>query len=366
MLACYWLMLTQGSAIAGKPVAYIVPKYKDNLDIWSIATRTLHLVIRKSNRTEMRIELTTGGKIDFLTLEDVNAGRGHKYARVIIDEAAHAPNMQQAWEQAISPALTDLRGDAWFISTPKGMNFFHTLFTRGNDDAYPDWASFHMPSTVNPHLDYDEIEGKRKELPELVFRQEFLAEFVTFGAGMLKPDYIELGIAPPRLPVVLGVDLAISEKQTADWTAIVAMARDPATGIVYVIEAERYRCGFNEVLGHIKDAAVRHNPSIIAIEQVQFQAAVVQELTRTTKLPIRGVKPDRDKITRFAPLLTRYEQHLVRHDPAKVPIWFRDELLAFPEGQHDDGVDAAAYAFMALPSTIHGTLKTVTSTKSGW
>ena len=119
------------------------------------------------------------------------------------------------------------------------------------------------------------------------------------------------------------------------------MSRDPVSGTVYVREAERHRCGFNEVLNRIKAAAARWSPALIAIEQTQYQAAVVQELTRTTTLPVR---------TRFAPLLTRYEQRLVRHDPAKVPAWFRDELLAFPEGDHDDAVDAAAYAFATLAS----------------
>ena len=75
---------------------------------------------------------------------------------------------------------------------------------------------------------------------------------------------------------------------------------------------------------------------------------MVQELLRTTALPVVGVRPDRDKLTRFAPLLTRYEQYRVRHDPARVPAWFRDELLAFPEGRNDDGVDAASLAWSLL------------------
>lgn len=29
--------------------------------------------------------------------------------------------------------------------------------------------------------------------------------------------------------------------------------------------------------------------------------------------------------------------------------WFEEELLTFPIGGHDDGVDAAAYAFSAIP-----------------
>lgn len=344
LLAIEWLAIMPGGAVDGEPVAFFSPTYKLLLDVWSDMERTLKPVTAKANKTEMRIELVTGGKIDFWTLEDPDAGRGRKYSRIVIDEAAHARHLKDAWERAIAPTLTDYQGDAWFISTPKGLNYFHKLYQRGNDPKATDWQSWHMPTTVNPHISNDEVDRYRAELPELVFRQEYLAEFVTFGAGLVRPDMIIEIPAPPGLPVVLGVDLAISEKQNADFTAIVAMSRDPQTGIVYIREAERHRCGFNEVLSRIKAAAARHNPVVIAIEQTQYQAAVVQELNRTTTLPIRGIRPDKDK-------LTRYEQRMVRHDPAGVPAWFREELLSFPDGSHDDGVDAAAYAFAQLQKT---------------
>lgn len=365
-LAGYWLALGKGSALDGKTVAYFTPTYKLLLDMWTSTERTLRPFIHRANRIDMRISLTTNGTIDFWTLENKDAGRGRKYSRVVIDEAAHARWLKEVWEMAISPTLVDLHGDAWFISTPRGINFFHELFQRGNDDTRPDWASFHMPSTTNPYIDAAEIESKRSELPELVFYQEYLAAFVNFGAGLVKPEHIILGDAPLRLQVVLGVDLAISEKETADWTAIVTMARDHVTGIVYIIEVERHRCGFNQILEHIKAAATRHKPIMIAVEQTQFQAAVVQELARTTRLPVRGVRPDRDKLMRFAPLLTRYERGMVRHDTSRVPAWFRDEILAFPNGQNDDAVDAAAYAFHALPDGITGTLKPIKTAMSGW
>lgn len=356
LLSCLWLALLPGGALAsktsskGRPVAFFAPTYKLLIEVWDSMIHTLTPVIRKANKTDMRIELITGGTVDFWTLEDADAGRGRKYARIVIDEAAHARYLKDAWERAIAPTLTDLRGDAWFISTPKGMNYFHELYQRGGDPNHPEWASFHMPTTVNPHIPSDEVERARIELPELVFRQEYLAQFVTFGAGLVKPEHLIDSPAPAGLPVVLGVDLAISEREGADWTAIAAMSRDPATGLVYVREVERHRAGFAAVLERIKAAAARHRPKVIAIEQTQYQAAVVQELSRTTSLPVRGVRPDRDKVTRFAPLLTRYEQHQVRHDPSGCPAWFREELLAFPDGQHDDAVDALAYAWQALGS----------------
>lgn len=347
LLATEWLALMAGGALDGNPVAFFSPGYKLLLEVWSDMERTLKPVTAKANKTEMRIELITGGKIDFWTLEDQDAGRGRKYSRIVIDEAAHARYLKDAWERAIAPTLTDLQGDAWFISTPRGINYFHELYQRG-ERGDPDWASFHMPTSTNPHMKQEEIDRFKGELPELVFRQEYLAEFVTFGAGLVKPDMIHSGTCPHGLPVVLGVDLAISQKEGADFSAIAALSRHPHTGVIYVREVSRYRASFSELIGHIKAAAERWKPTVIAIEQVQYQAAVVQELTRTTRLPVRGVKPEKDKLTRFMPLLTRYEQNMVLHDESGVPPWFRDELLSFPEGGHDDGVDAVTYAFQSL------------------
>ena len=362
LLATEWLALEPGGAIEGKPVAFFSPSYKLLLEVWDNFERTLKPAIKKANKTEMRIELITGGTIDFWTLEDRDAGRGRKYARVVIDEAAHARYLKDAWEQAIAPTLTDYQGDAWFISTPRGLNFFHELFQRGDDPSRPDWASFHMPTSINPYISPIEIERARLDLPALVFAQEYLAEFVTFGAGLVRPDMLRSGVCPD-LPVVLGVDLAISTQQGADWTAIAAMSRAP-DGTVYLREITRLRGEFRAVLDAIRQAAARWSPTLIAIEQVQYQAAVIQELSRTTTLPVRGVRPDRDKVTRFAPLLTRYEQHQVIHDAALVPGWFAEELTAFPAGAHDDGVDAASLAFAALTPTAR-ILPTVAATGAG-
>lgn len=351
LLAVEWLALMPGGALDGKPVGFFAPSYKLLLEVWSDMERTLKPVIAKANKTEMRIELITGGKLDFWTLEDKDAGRGRKYARIVIDEAAHARYLQDAWERAISPTLTDYQGEAWFISTPNGINFFHDLYQRGNSPDFADWASFHMPSTFNPHLPPGEIATKRAELPDMVFRQEYLAEFVTFGAGLVKLDMLVDGAAPEHLPTILGIDLAISEREGADFTCIAVLSRDEA-GIVYIREIERFRAGMFEVMQRIRASAARWKPRLIAIEQVQYQAAVVQELQRTTNLPVRGIRPDRDKVSRFMPILTRYEQFRVRHDPSGVPPWFRDEVLAFPAGEHDDGVDAVSLAFSALPEVV--------------
>ena len=345
-------------ALQGYQVGWFAPTYRILEPAWREAKKRLRPLIAEKNESLKTMQLVTGGSVEFWSLDDADSGRSRKYKRVIVDEAAMVRNLKDAWEQAIRPTLTDLVGDAWFLSTPKGINFFHELFLRGSAQARL-YSSWQLPTSCNPYIKPGEIEEARDDLPELVFAQEYGAQFVTMGAGLVKPDHILPGVPPtwldgkrqPPLPVVLGVDLAISEREGADWTVILAMSRDPDSGLVYVREVERHRIGFAETLAKIKAAAQRWSPTTIAIEQVQYQAAVVQELARTTTLPVRGIRPDRDKVTRFAPLLTRYEQRLVRHDPVRVPPWFVEELLAFPEGQFDDGVDAASLAFSALRYT---------------
>lgn len=344
-----------GGALAGKdgygrrglPCAWYAPNDAYFSRVFQEITQQYAKVIRKAtSQPRPVIEFRNGGRIDFWTLENpLKCGRGNHYARVVVDEAAHARHLETAWEQTIIWTLADLDGDAWFISTPLGLNYFSDLYCKAEND--PAWVSHTAPSMANPYLPEGWMEEQRATMPELVFAQEVMAQFVTFGAGLVKPEMLKDGHPPADLPVVLGVDLAISEREGADWTAIVAMSRDPRTGLVYIREAERHRCGFHAVLERIQDAATRHNPHLIAVEQVQYQAAVVQELTRTTRLPVRGIRPDKDKLTRFMPLLTRFEQGQVRLDTARVPAWFREELVSFPEGQHDDGADAAALAFSA-------------------
>ncbi len=139
----------------------------------------------------------------------------------------------------------------------------------------------------------------------------------------------------------------ISTKEGADYTAIVVMEKDK-DNLLYVTDCTRVQASFNDVLKTIQKMADKHTPSCIAIENVQYQVAVVQELLRRDpKLNVIGVRPKGDKVSRFALLEARYEQGLIFHRPS-LPPYFEDELLAFPMGKNDDLVDAMVYAYEAL------------------
>lgn len=170
------------TALAGYPVGWFSPTYKYAYEVWDDLQRPLKSagIDYGSNKTDRVINLPSGGSIEVWSLDKEDAGRSRKYKRVIIDEAAKVAGLKGDWEESIRATLADYQGDAWFLSTPKGINYFHDLFQRGNDAlAYPDWRSWQMPSSVNPYLPPGEIEQLRSELTEAAFRQEILAEFLS-------------------------------------------------------------------------------------------------------------------------------------------------------------------------------------------
>lgn len=194
----------------------------------------------------------------------------------------------------------------------------------------------------------DDLNRIRSTIGEREFIALYQQRPSPLEGALFRRDWIARGKAPRSgTRVAMGVDLALSTKTSADYTAIVIMARDEF-GKLYVLDAVRERVDFPGALRLIRLMADKWNPKAIAIEQVAYQAVVVQELLRQTTLPIKGVTPDKDKVTRAQPLALRYEQGLVYHED--LPSWFEDELLSFPQGLHDDAVDAAVYAYQSVMS----------------
>jgi hypothetical protein len=100
---------------------------------------------------------------------------------VIVDEAARLK--PAIWNSYLAQRLIDKDGWALLISTPRGKGWFYDMW-RAGQSADPDYKSWNAPSWQNPHLRRELIEAERERLPEVVFRQEFGAEFLE-GAGQV-------------------------------------------------------------------------------------------------------------------------------------------------------------------------------------
>jgi hypothetical protein len=178
------------TALDGYPVAWFSPTYKMLADAWRELKNIAAPLNPKINEAQHRLELADlgasqwgeTGLIDMWSLDSPDRARGRKYKRAIIDEAAMVGGLGDAWQHVIRPMLSDLRGDAWFLSTPRGHNFFWELYCKGQDRLQQEWGAWRMPTSANPFIPKSEIEDARLMLPEMVFGQEYLAEFIEVGA----------------------------------------------------------------------------------------------------------------------------------------------------------------------------------------
>jgi hypothetical protein len=199
--------------------------------------------IQICGRAPTRVEFTgPSGKVRvwFLSADNPDNIRGFGFQGVVIDEAAAIP--ADVWHYVLRPTIAQTLGWAVFVSTPKGHNWFYDLFTRGMDPGETDYASLTFPSKASPYFPAKEWDEARRTLPEDVFRQEYMAEFLEDSAGVFrnidgcliredittkhangaKEEYIR--------NVVIGCDVA---KHT-DWTVLIAM--DAETGRCFAME----------------------------------------------------------------------------------------------------------------------------------
>src|SRR5512139_745122 len=209
-----------------QPVAWFAPTYKMLLENWRALRHLLSPVIARASDAEHRLDLITGAPLEMWSLDNEDAGRGRKYAYIAINEAAMVKNLSNVWSMVLRPTLADLRGEADFGSTPKGLNGFFEIWNMAADDQ--DWRRFHFRTDDNPFIPVTEIASMRLSLPERVVRQEIDAEFVEDGAYFQNVDQAATIKAPDRPDdhkghyLVMGADWAIFE----DYTVLVIGCRD--------------------------------------------------------------------------------------------------------------------------------------------
>jgi len=178
--------------------------------------------VRKTDKTEKRIELANGSVWNFRSAEDPTKMRGSGLHSVVGHEVAYWP--KESWT-SLRPALSDYLGWAVLNSTPRGAkNWFTEEWNYANgwqDDGT--WASsrraFHWPTAINPTILPVEVEDARRTLPDATFRQEYLGEFVSDSGSLFHfPASAWAGrfeLPQPNGRYVAGYDLAKKRDYTA-------------------------------------------------------------------------------------------------------------------------------------------------------
>lgn len=156
-------------------IAYISTTYQQARDIAWEKLKNDCAQAGEINESRLEISLKNRSKIFLRGWESVETLRGQQFDLIVLDEVAMMRNFQASWQEVLRPTLTDTKGEALFISTPKGFNHFYELFNQQDKDK--DYKSFHFTTYDNPHIPRDEINKAEQELTEDRFAQEYKADF---------------------------------------------------------------------------------------------------------------------------------------------------------------------------------------------
>ena len=121
-------------------------------DVWRELLNTLYPITVGKSEQQHRIEAIGGGLLDCWSLDAADSARGRKYGLIIVDEAAMVANLTNIWNMILRPMLVDMKGSAWFLSTPKGRNGFYNLHVLGRDPDQEEWKSWSFPTSANPFI----------------------------------------------------------------------------------------------------------------------------------------------------------------------------------------------------------------------
>lgn len=345
-------------ALEGYPTAWFAPTYKMLAEAWRDFRRVLRPVTASVNKQERRIYLISGGYIEFWSLDRPGTIRGRKYKAVVIDEAAMIATLEQAWQEVIRPTLTDYKGDAWFLSTPAGMNYFFTLWSFGQDPEKALWASWQMPTSTNPFIDQEEIDAAQADMTESAFQQEYLAQFLQNAGAVFRriKECLKatLGMTPEADThrghrKVIGGDWA----QKNDFTVFSVVCAD----CKQELELER----FNQISWNLQRQRLRTLIEKWGVEEALLESNSIGapnlEALQDEGLPVRGFETTGvTKSPLIQSLVLAFER--TEHQWLDIPV-ATSELSAFESkvskqtghvsygaapGHHDDTVIARALA----------------------
>jgi hypothetical protein len=346
---------------------WVAPSYGIALIGWrmmrQLAAQVPGVTIRESERM---ITLPTGGTVQIKSADNPDSLRGEGLDFVVLDECAFLK--EEAWTEVLRPALADRQGGALFISTPKGRNWFWHIWQRANYDAA--WKSFHFTSYDNPFVAATELDSTRDQLPERVYRQEILAEFLEDGGGVFR-GVRRAATAEPQQNNHIGHTYVIGADWARDGDFSCFIVLDVTTSQVVAMDRFNH-IDYHIQVGRLCALADRFKPAAIIAEANSIGAPVIEQLRRQSFVGPNGRKQDypvipfqttnATKQVAVDALALAFEREQIRILPDEILI---GELEAFtmerlpsgmirysaPDAGHDDTVVALMLAWQGVNKT---------------
>lgn len=298
------------------------------------------------------------GEINFGSAQKPENLEGFNYQRYVLNEGGIILKKSSLWDNTLFPMIKGEGVQGKIIGTPKGRNKFHELAVLGRS-GNPDYATYHYTVYDSPYWTKEQIETARSLSPELVFKQEYMAEFIE-GEGMVFRKIRDVVKDTYKEPVegrryVIGIDLA----KHVDFTVIIVI--DDITHEVV------YKDRFNQIdwvlqRARIKSAWEKWNRGRIILDSTGNGDSVFDELVAMgmTVTPFKFTNQSKAEIVNNLSVAIENKEIWLPNDPQVI-----DELEVFeyevsktgnvsynaPEGLHDDIVMALCLAWSGIKAT---------------
>jgi hypothetical protein len=341
----------------GSAVMYVAPTQGQARQIiWDVLMELGRDVIQSSHVNNMDITLINGAKIYVRGSDRPDTLRGVSLTYLVLDEVADIKS--ETWEKVLRASLSDKKGSALFIGTPKGRNWFYDMYNLGKTDSDEEWKSWHFTTKDNPLIDPKEIEGAKKTLSSFSFKQEYEASFDNAGTDLFKEQWIKFGEEPDDGVWYIAIDLAgftnvnySSTRQKKLDESAIAVVKVTEDGDWFIKKIEHGRWDVKEAAGRILKNIREFKPMGVGMERGTVRNAVLpylSDLMRSNNVYAsihdltHGGKQKTERVV-WA-LQGRFEHGKVILNEEEDWKEFQDQLLMFPTSQvHDDLIDALSY-----------------------
>ena len=322
----------------------------------------LFRIVAKGSMQKVRGIKWRGKRPDLIVCDDIendelvmNPERRDKFQRWFMN-ALMPCGSDTCWIRVVG---TILHMDSMLQRLLEAPSWKHLFYEAHNPDfteiLWPEqWPEERLRAKREEYLEQNNPEG---------YAQEFLNRPIAIENAFFNPDYFfdferdgDKALLP-NLEYYAAADFAISEKERADYTAILVCGVSPE-GKVYVVDARRGRWDADAIISELIAVQKMWNPNVFTFETAKIDKAIGPFLDREMMrqrvfLNIIKMTPTQSKTMRARSIQAMHKSGAIRYD--KQASWYPDfesELLTVadsgPRGKHDDYLDAFAYVGLTI------------------
>lgn len=312
-------------------------------------------IVEKKNDSELYVKLRNGSLMMFGGADNPDSWRGTNPISVVFDE--YEDMKEEMWTTIIRPILTENKGTATFVGTPKGHNHFWKIFEYAKQNE--GWEAFYLPVSKTKAIPDEELIEAKKEMPQALYEQEFECKFLDDASQFFRRitentysgDWNILEDKFYQIGADLGKHLDYTVLTPFDLHSFKAGPQERFNQIDWPLQKAR-----------IEAISLRHNRGKVMLDSTGLGDPIFDDL-QNQGVNIEGFKfteHSRTDLLNNLALLLEQDKIKIPNDEGLIAELrgFRYEMgergklkIVVQQGLHDDRVMSLALAVWKIPNT---------------